>query len=706
MVHQNKSKLISNNAQKAKELLSLLLKKCLDNRLITLEQKSNNEKNNLRTMLEVSNNMISFLEQSTKKIGINHYDNNNINDNDINRIKSWKSGDIIQKNFCKTITNFYNGNKDKEKNEIKEKNEVNDNNEIKHRNKHKNKNKDNDLNITSIDKSLTQVRPSIENSPIRVKRLNSKNKSFIRKIKNKKIILNTPINENSGNKIGLKIEKKDNISKFTNFKSKFSNFKKKLSLENTENNSIIINNIKENNGNGYYKKKKIIIHFRQNNGSRKLMTKQNSFLSNKKNKSIDNKNKNKNHKNFRAVTPLILRKKNMKKYQISFQKSSKIHTSKKIKAIYKENKSKSKKTTNLYKKHKTKTYLDGNRDNIDNIKKELDILCENNYLENDIRLNELKIEENEQVKNLLPQTPMCDNTQRKLSFLSQSLLKMTIKDDLLVSKRNSILNSGIFSIKISLEESLESCIEYISEYLSINDLFNLGLINKEFFKIVIRFLINKTEEKVEKLKDKINELIKGSNNLNINNKELNQFEFECHINSTRAIILLNSISINKLFKSNSPLMDNKDIIFILELFFIAIGKKKDILKYYNNENNNKKNNNNRWNYICKYFKENENKFLGNIIEKEIFNRKYNDEIINSLYEWSYKNIDKITPNYYQKINKDIAIFVFIIRDLLESFGITQEKKANSQKLFILYNIRQNVQEKIIENLNQLLSKIK
>jgi hypothetical protein len=50
-----------------------------------------------------------------------------------------------------------------------------------------------------------------------------------------------------------------------------------------------------------------------------------------------------------------------------------------------------------------------------------------------------------------------------------------------------------------------------------------------------------------------------------------------------------------------------------------------------------------------------------------------------LYEWSHNKINIITPNYFQKINKDIAILVFIIRDLLECFGISQDKKINPQK---------------------------
>jgi hypothetical protein len=203
------------------------------------------------------------------------------------------------------------------------------------------------------------------------------------------------------------------------------------------------------------------------------------------------------------------------------------------------------------------------------------------------------------------------------------------------------------------------------------------------------------------IKEKINNLIKKYKNINMNFTEINHFK--CNINSTRAIILLNSISIHNLFKPSSPLMNNNDVIFIFELFFIAIGKKAEILKYnkYNKSNNSKK-----WMYICKYFKDNENKLLGNIIEKELINKKYNNEIINSLYEWSHNKINIITPNYFQKINKDIAILVFIIRDLLDCFGISQDKKINPQKLYILHNIRQNLEEKINQKLNELLIKVK
>ena len=65
----------------------------------------------------------------------------------------------------------------------------------------------------------------------------------------------------------------------------------------------------------------------------------------------------------------------------------------------------------------------------------------------------------------------------KLSHLCSSLLNLSQNDELL----NNTLNN--------YEEKLESSIEYIIEYLSIKDLFNLVLINKEFYKIIIKYFI-------------------------------------------------------------------------------------------------------------------------------------------------------------------------------------------------------------------------
>ena len=366
-------------------------------------------------------------------------------------------------------------------------------------------------------------------------------------------------------------------------------------------------------------------------------------------------------------------------------------TVKKKKNLNKENDMKSKTVNNFYPKNKA--IINNENKDLSNIKKELDLLCENDLFCNDIRLNELKLEDFKEPKTEIKLLKR-DNLGRKISFIGQSILNN--KDELLtLYKKNQVLNTNKFCKKYSFEENLETCLEYMIEYLSVKDLFNLALINKEYYKSIIRYLITKTETKLERIKNKINDLIKRYKTIDINIKETTKFE--CNYNSSRSIVLLNSIPKGSLFKPNSQLMYNKEIIFILELFFISIGKKQDLLKY---ENNNSK----KWNFMCKYFKDNDMP-IGKIIEKELLNKKYSNEVINSLYEWSYRNINKITPNYYQNINKDIAIFVFVIKDLLDFLGINKEKRVVPQKLYILNNIRKSVQEKLCKNLNKLVDKM-
>lgn len=280
-----------------------------------------------------------------------------------------------------------------------------------------------------------------------------------------------------------------------------------------------------------------------------------------------------------------------------------------------------------------------------------------------------------------------ENQEKKLSLLSSSLLILTQKDELLYNNNN-------------YEDKLESSIDFILNYLSIKDLFNLALINKEYFKIILKYFLEKTEAKIIKIKEKINEiLIKSKGFINTKEKEFQIFKKD--IFNERAMNLINLISKKKLFKENSSLMHNKDIILLFDLFFICIGKKNEIMKYDTYDTDTKIK---RWNYFCNYFNSNENKYLNNIIEKSLLNGKFSDEKINALYERSIKYIDKLKPNHFQIINKDIAIFAYVIKDLLFYFGINKENKINYQKLYTLYNIRLNVNEKIADKFNKMLVK--
>lgn len=284
-------------------------------------------------------------------------------------------------------------------------------------------------------------------------------------------------------------------------------------------------------------------------------------------------------------------------------------------------------------------------------------------------------------------TPSTSESQEhKLYILSSSLLSLTQKDELLIDNK--------------YEEKLESNIDFIIDYLSLKDLFNLSLINKEFYKIILKNFVNKIEIKIEEIKGKINEIIiKGRGYIKLKNKDFNKIEK--NIFDERAMNLIDSISKKKLFKEKSSLMNNKDIILLFEIFFISIGKKFDIVQFDTNDSNiNQK----RWSYFCNYFNNNEIKYIKNIIEKSLINKKLSNEIINSLYEWSNKFLDKIKPYHFQIINKDIAIFSYILKDLLDYYGISNEKKVNLQNLYILHSIRLDVNEKIYIKLNQMINK--
>jgi hypothetical protein len=176
-----------------------------------------------------------------------------------------------------------------------------------------------------------------------------------------------------------------------------------------------------------------------------------------------------------------------------------------------------------------------------------------------------------------------ETQEKKLSLLSSSLLILTQKDELLYNN--------------NFEEKLESSVEFILVYLSLKDLFNLALINKEFFKIIIRYLLENAEIKVQIIKDKIKEIINKSKGF-INIKEKDFKKFEKNIFNERAMNLIDSISKKRLFKEKSSLMNNKDIILLFELFFISIGKKIDIIQFDTNDSNTK---NKRWNYFCNYY---------------------------------------------------------------------------------------------------------
>ena len=304
--------------------------------------------------------------------------------------------------------------------------------------------------------------------------------------------------------------------------------------------------------------------------------------------------------------------------------------------------------------------------------------------------------------------------EKNLKTLCESMLVDVNKDELLVNDNKIIflgnipelLNKNENKNYKKYEINFKNCIQFILKFLTISEIFELCRTKKENFKLILNLLINKTEKSIEN----INSILKKHNSNNKGEIILSKKQklFELSINSQKALILLNSISKINFIKSiksfnSDNISKNKDIkkiILIFDLYLISIGK-KTIVNNLNSDFTKK------IEYICNYFKNSKIKLLGNKIENDLKNIKFDDNIINSLYEYSNEYIDIINPNYYKKINKDIAIFVFIIKNILDYIGISyikSEIKNNEQKIILIHKSRLNVQNLILDKLNQILNK--
>ena len=65
----------------------------------------------------------------------------------------------------------------------------------------------------------------------------------------------------------------------------------------------------------------------------------------------------------------------------------------------------------------------------------------------------------------------------------------------------------------------------------------------------------------------------------------------------------------------------------------------------------------------------------------------------------------ITPYHFQNINKDIALFVFIIRAILQFLGILTLTKIEPEKEIILIKSRLMNNKQVLEKLNEINNKI-
>lgn len=320
--------------------------------------------------------------------------------------------------------------------------------------------------------------------------------------------------------------------------------------------------------------------------------------------------------------------------------------------------------------------------------------------------------------------------EKNLKKICDSLLIDVNKDELLVNHSQITINDNfgkeILLRKISfsnkednkkndkniLYDSFKQSIPYILKYLNLQNKLNLYQTNKKILKLIINIQI----KSVQKTIDDINSILISKKIIMNNINEISLVKdikpFELNNNSKKAISLLNSLSKTNFikeitnYKNQSNLNKNTDkIILIFDLYFIALGKKK-ILNSLNN-------NNKKIEFISNYFKNNKNKSIGTIIENDLKEKKFDNFIIDTLYEYSYKYINIINPNYYKKINKDIAILVFLIKNILDFVGISfidnknpNNSKNNEQKIIFINKCRLYTKTILLQKYNQILSSFK
>ena len=258
------------------------------------------------------------------------------------------------------------------------------------------------------------------------------------------------------------------------------------------------------------------------------------------------------------------------------------------------------------------------------------------------------------------------------------------------------LNISGLSDQLSLGEKFEAHIDEISRFLDIKDLCNIMLLNKECFTNIMNALISKTEITIDILEEEINKL--KDSNKDIDFTKITIQPFKLSSNSSRAISLLNNSADCNLIKFGKNHSVNREIFIVFGIFFIAAGKKKEFLRLNNEEE--------KINYISNYFKKDIEKMsLGSLIEKEISGKIFDDDTISSLYRYSNKHINIISPSKFQKTNKDVAIFVFVVKNILEHIGALDQQNIKPDKEYILYNARLNNSRIILDELNNFSDKI-
>ena len=744
------------NKDCGKEILNNLLKKLLGHKLNKLEKKSKEEDSNLKVMSKVSQKIILALEYYSHKVRKEIYLRKHKNDESTKKMINEENS--IQKESTKdkeTVENIIDENALKE--EKKQEKKENKTESIEKKKTEKQVEKSTSPKSEKNNILNTSIKPNKKEKKMDVfSRLASKSIGHFKKFKydlnglknsdntaSTKSIHNTKQNSSNKSQVKMTPKKRKEIKKV--IQTTTPGRGKELNLEGMSSRGLVSMkrktmsiipdiDIENNNKEARHTYCKTIVGIKKNNDSDITLKNENKIKNKEKGKNISKGNnilsteanniniENKDKNNDVKITNTILSKKdkndnlfkNKNKDLLKESNNHKIFLDDEIlKNVNKDELlvSEPLKTSeimintinnNQNKNNDSNTSpKKSNEKNINNIKTIHDTNTSSNNnsrnLNNNSSIN--KQIENQKMSNNINEIILA-NQNRNLQYLNDDEINFTlieqdsVKDDVDLNKTIDLNISGL-SEQLSLEEKFQAHLDEISRYLENRDLCNIFLLNKESYKTLMNILISKTEITIDILEEEIMKLKETNRDINFDKIQIKPFKFNS--NSSRAVSLLNTSSgynVIKFQKENEKL--NKEILLIFDIYFIAAGKKKNIIRLDDQE---------KMDFITNYFKDSiEKTSLGTLIEKEINGKIFDDDIITSLYKYSYKHIRIISPNHFQKHNKDIAIFVFVIKNILDHLGLLDQSNIKPDKEFILYNARLSYNRKLLDELNKIFDK--
>jgi hypothetical protein len=221
-----------------------------------------------------------------------------------------------------------------------------------------------------------------------------------------------------------------------------------------------------------------------------------------------------------------------------------------------------------------------------------------------------------------------------------------------------------------------------NEELSINSGFYL--IKDMKYKDILKAYFSSKQ-----FENSIIELKNSYSNEELNNENFN--EFLLTRGSLKAIELLNDKLYFKLFKNEN--FPNIEIIIVYRIYFQLVNKEKNIIEENDIEI--------FWKKVKEYFinKNNNNIQIGNLLENQFKQLDFSKENFVKIYNLCEGKINKLTPVYYSKICATTGLFIFLIKEALEYFGIINDKKKTQinriyQNLCFLLEIKKKEFEKL------------